>query len=352
MRYAERRCSCLGPVMPESPVSDDVDAVRNRRAFLGAAIGALVAAPLSAFAQPQLPSLRRIGFLSSESASNEAQRLETLRAGLRDLGYVEGRNIVFEVRWAEGHYDRLPALAAELVGLKPSAIVASGTKASLALKNATRTIPIVVGSTGDPLALGLVTNLARPGGNVTGSTFLASELAAKRLELLKEALPSITRVAFLVNPADPPTALQAMEPVAKALKLELPLFEARASSEFDSTFAGMAQRRVDAVVVQLDTLFIVNSKTIADLALKYRLPSAGSVAFAEAGGMIGSGANSLEGYRRAATYVDKILKGASPGDLPIEQPTKFQLVINLKTAQALGLTMPQTLLVRADNAIK
>ena len=212
------------------------------------------------------------------------------------------------------------------------------------MKNATTTIPIVIGSAGDPLALGLVTNLARPGGNITGSTSLASEVTAKRLELLKEALPSIARVAFLVNPADPPTALQAMEPVAKALKLELPLFEVRTASEFDSTFAAMAQRRVDAVIVQTDTLFGVNAKAIADLALKQRLPSAGSVALAEAGGLIGSGANSLEGYRRAATYVDKILKGANPGDLPIERATKFQLVINLKTAKALGRTIPQTLL--------
>ncbi len=181
---------------------------------------------------------------------------------------------------------------------------------------------------------------------------MAPELTAKRLELLKEVVPSINRVAFLVNPADPPTALQAMEPVAKALKVELPQFEARAPSEFERAFATMVQRRVDAVIVQLDTLFLVNAKAIADLALKHRLPSAGSVAFAEAGALIGSGADSLEGYRRAATYVDKILKGANPGVLPIEQPTKFQLVINLKTAKALDLAVPQPLLVRADDAIK
>ncbi len=218
------------------------------------------------------------------------------------------------------------------------------------MKNATTTIPIVI-EVGDPLALGLVTNLARPGGNITGSTSFGSELSAKRLELLKEALPSITRVAFLVNPADPPTALWAMEPVAKALKLELPLFETRAPSEFESSFAAMAQRRIDAVVVQTDTLFRVNAKAVADLALKHRLPSAGSIAFAEAGGLIGSGADALEGYRRAASYVDKILKGANPGDLPIERATKFQLVINLKTAKALGLTIPQSLLLRADEVI-
>jgi putative tryptophan/tyrosine transport system substrate-binding protein len=339
-------------MMSKLPTFDSVDAMRDRRAFLGVVVGAIVATPLSAFAQSQAPNLRRIGFLSSESASNEANRLEVLRAGLRDLGYVEAKNIVIEVRWAEGNYDRLPALAAELAGLKPSAIVASGIKASLALKNATTTIPIVMGSTGDPLALGVVTNLARPGGNITGSTSLTSEVTAKRLELFKEVMPSITRVAYLVNPADPPTALSAMEPVAKALKLELPLFEARAPREFESAFAAMAQRRIEAVIVQNDTLFEVNFKAIADLALKYRLPSAGNVSFAEAGGMIGSWANLIEGYRRAATYVDKIFKGANPGDLSVERATKFQLVVNLKTAKALGLTIPQTVLVRADEVIQ
>ena len=219
------------------------------------------------------------------------------------------------------------------------------------MKRAT-TIPIVMGSTGDPVALGLLTNFARPGGNITGSTSFSSEFAAKRLELLKEAMPRITQVAFLVNPADPTAYLQAMEPVAKSLKLEVPQFEARGPGEFDRTFAAMAQGHVDAVVVQGDTMFTVNAKAIADLAIKHRLPSAGIVEFAEGGGMIGNGADPLEGHRRAATYVDKILKGASPGDLPIERATKFQLVINLKTAKALGLSIPQSLLLRADEVIQ
>ena len=326
--------------------------MRDRRAFLGAVFGVVLSAPSATFAQPPSPNLRRIGFLGSESASNESKRLETLRAGLRDLGYVESKNIVIEIRLADGNYDRLPALAAELVRLKVSAIVTAGTKATLAAKHATTTIPIVMSSAGDPLALGLVTNLARPKGNITGLTSFGSEVSAKMLEQLKEALPRITRVAFLVNPAEPPTALQAMEPVAKALKLDLSLFEARALGEFDGAFVAMAQRRADAVVVQVDTLFAANAKAIADFALKHRLPSAGNVAFAEAGGMIGSGANSVEGYRRAATYVDKILKGANPGDLPIEQATKFQLIINLKTARALGLTIPQSLQLRADDLIQ
>ena len=324
----------------------------DRRTLLGAVFGVVFSAPSTAFAQPQSPNLRRIGFLGSESASNEATRFETLRAGLRDLGYVESKNIVIEIRLADGNYDRLPALAAELVGLKVSAIVTAGTKATLAAKRATTTIPIVMSSGGDPLALGLVTNLARPRGNITGLTSFGSEVSAKRLELLKEALPRITRVAFLVNPAEPPTALLAMEPVAKALKLDLSLFEARTPSELDSAFVAMLQRRADAVVLQMDTLFAANAKAIADFALKHRLPSAGNVAFAEAGGMIGSGANSVEGYRRAATYVDKILKGANPSDLPIEQASKFHLIINLKTARALGITIPQSLRLRADDLIQ
>jgi putative tryptophan/tyrosine transport system substrate-binding protein len=321
----------------------------DRRIFIASVAGGLLAVPLAAGAQK--PAMPAIGFLGSESASNQAKRLEALRAGLRELGYVEGKNIVIDIRWAEGKYDRLPALAAELVGLKVSVVVVSGAKATLAMTRATTTIPIVMGSTGDAVALGVVTNLARPGGNITGWTFFASESAAKRLELLKEVMPRITQVAFLFNPADPPFVLKAMEPVAKALKLELPQFEARGPNEFESAFAAMVQRHVDAIIVQGDTMFAVNAKAIADLAIKHGLPSAGIVEFAEAGGMIGNGVDQLEGHRRAATYVDKILKGANPGDLPIERATKFRLVINLKTAKALGITVPQSLLLRADEVI-
>lgn len=323
----------------------------DRRTFLGALASAAISAPFSTFAQQPSPNLRRIGFLGSESASNQANRLESLRTGLRELGYVEGRNIVIEIRWAEGKYDRLPALAAELLDLNVSAIVASGAKATVAAKRATSTIPIVM-ETGDAVALGVVTNLARPGGNLTGWTFFGPEITAKRLELLKEAIPSITMVAFLVNPADPPSALGAMELVAKALRLDLRQFEARGPSNFESTFEAMAQNHVDAVVVQGDTMFSVNAKAVSDLAIKHRLPLAGIVEFAKAGSMIGNGPDLLEGHRRAATYLDKILKGANPGDLPIEQATKFQLVINLKTAKLLGITIPQSLLVRADDVIQ
>jgi putative ABC transport system substrate-binding protein len=324
--------------------------VLDRRKFVGAVAGVLIATPVTMFAQKQSLSVPRIGFLGSESASSasQARRLDAVRTGLRELGYVEGKNIVVEVRLAEGKYDRLPDLARELIGLKVSAIVVSGTKAMLAAKRATATIPIVVGS-GDAIGQGLVTNLAVPDGNLTGSIFFISEVTAKRLELLKEAIPRISQVAFLVNPADPPAPqFQAMETTAKELKLAVRQFEVRAPNEFDSTFAAMAQKHVDAFVVQTDTMFAVNAKAIAALAIRHRLPSAGNIEFAEAGGLIGNGANAIEGHRRAAVYVDKILKGGNPGDLPVVQPTKFELVINLETAKALGLTIPQSLLLRAD----
>jgi putative tryptophan/tyrosine transport system substrate-binding protein len=334
-------------------LSSTGDPVRGRRRFIGATVGALLVAPFSAFAQQASSNLRRIGFLGSESASNQATRFEALRAGLRELGYVEGKNLVIEVRWAEGNYDRLPALAAELVGLKVAVVVTSGAKANIAMARATTTIPIVVVRTSKPIGQhGVITNLARPGGNITGWTGFGSELTAKRLELLREAMPRITRVAFLVNPADPPAYLSTMETAAKALKLELRPYEARAPGEFDSTIAEMVQRHVDAMVVQGDTMFTVNARAVADLAIKYRLPSVGIPEYADAGGMIGNGPDLIEGHRRAAAYVDKILKGADPGDLPIEGATKFQLVINLKTAKALGLTIPQSLLFRADELIQ
>jgi putative ABC transport system substrate-binding protein len=324
----------------------------NRRTFLSVVASAFVAAPFSVFAQLQVSNLRRIGFLGSESASNQAKRLDALRAGLRELGYVEGKNIVIEVRWADGNYDRLPALAAELVNLKVNAIVASGAKATFAARRATTMIPIVIVRASEPVGQDAITNLKRPGANFTGWTGFGSELAAKRLELLKEALPRIKQVAFLSNQADPPSSLQTMEAAAKVLKLEMPQFEVRGISELDRAFGAMVQKHVDAVIVQGDTMFAVNAKAIADVAIKHRLPSAGIVEFAEGGGMIGTGADLLEGHRRAAAYVDKILKGANPGDLPIDRATKFQLVINLKTAKALGLTIPQSLVLRADEVIE
>ena len=322
---------------------------RTRRQVIVALGTSALAFPLAAFAQQSAKSYR-IGFLASESASDpsQAKRLELLRSGLRDLGYVEGHNIVVEVRWAEGQYDRLSALASELIALKVSVIVASGTKATMAARNATGTIPIVMGSTGNPIGLGLTTSLARPSGNVTGWTFIGSELGTKLLELLKEAVPHITHAAYLVNPADPPSSLPAMQTAARSLKFALSVFEARAPTQFDSAFAEIVRARCDAVIVNGDTLFGVNVRTIAQLALKHRLPSASDLGeFAEAGGLITYGPDRLEGYRRAAVFVDKLLKGAKPGDLPIEQASKFELVINTTTAKSLGVTIPQALQLRA-----
>jgi len=324
----------------------------DRRDFFGSVVGVLISTPFPTTAQQPSPNLRRIGFLGSESASNQAKRLEALRAGLRDLGHVEGKNIVIEVRWAEGNYDRLPTLAAELVGLNVSVVVSSGTKATLAMKNATTTIPIVMGSTGDPIALGLATSFARPGGTITGLTTLGPELTGKRLELLKEAMPRLARAAYLVNPADPPSGLHKTQTEARALQVELRQVEVRAPSEFDSTIAAMVQRGIEAIVVQGDTMFAVNARALADLAKEHRLPSAGILEYAEAGGMIGFGADIIEGHRRAATYVDKILKGAKPAELPIERATRVHLVLNLGTAKTLGIAMPRSLVARADEVIQ
>jgi putative ABC transport system substrate-binding protein len=321
--------------------------VKTRRQLLAVGTCAL-AAPWTVFAQAA--KSYRIGFLASESPSNpsQAKRLELLRAGLRDLGYVEGKNLAIEVRWADGKYDRLPALVAELIALNVSVIVTSGTKAAIAAKIATSTIPIVMGSTGDPIGLGLTTSLARPSGNVTGWTNISADLYPKLLELLKEAAPRVAQIAYLMNPADPTMSFPAMQSTAKSLKLALQTFEARAPEQFDGVFADMARARSDAVLVQGDTLFAVKVQTIAQLALKHRLPSASGLnEFAEAGGLITYGPDRLEGYRRAAVYVDKLLKGAKPRDLPIEQPSRYDLVINMTTAKSLGLAIPQPLQLRA-----
>ncbi len=313
----------------------------------------LLAAPLVTQAQ-QAGKVWRIGFLSPGSASGQANRMDALRAGLRELGYVEGKNIVIEYRWAEGKYDRLPDLAAELVRLKVDILVTAGTPATLGAKQTTTTIPIVMAGTGDAVATGLVASLARPGGNITGSTDSVPELTAKLLELLKEVMPRTGRVAVLVNPDNPSHApvFKAMEATARSLKVELHRVEIRGRNEFESAFAAMTKSRVDAIVVTTDSLFNANVRAIADLAARKQLPAAGTREFAEAGGSIGYGVNFPAVSRRAAYFIDKILRGAKPGDLPVEQPTKFELVINLKTAKALGLTIPPSLLLRADQVIE
>jgi putative ABC transport system substrate-binding protein len=326
--------------------------IARRRFVLALGVSAL-AAPLALFAQ-QSAKVPRVGFLIPETLSVEATRIEGLRAGLRDHGYVEGKNIAIEIRSADGNYDRLPELVAELAKLKVDVIVAFGAKAVSAASRATATIPIVDPSMGDPVASGLGASLARPGGNVTGLGQFSVESGAKRLELLKEAVPRIARVAVLINPANESSTRQveAMRVTANALHLELQALEVRNAKEIVPTFAALAQGRIEAIVVATDTLFRANNIEIADRAARQRLPSTGTKEFAAAGGLIGYGPDPVVAYVRAAYFVDRILKGAKPGDLPIERATKLELVINLKTAKALGITIPQSLLVRANDVIR
>ncbi len=320
--------------------------------ILALALGILLA-PLAADAQ-QPGKVPRIGVLGLVTPSEFADRIEAFRRGLLDLGYVEGKNIVVEYRWAESKYDRLPDLAAELVRLKVDLIVTHSTPGTLAAKRATTTIPIVMVTSGDAVASGLVASLARPGGNITGSTFFVPELNAKRVELMKQAVPRVSRMAVLVNPDNPGAGpvLKAMEVTARALKVELQRFEVRRPDEFDSAFREMAKKRAGALVVGEDPMLVAQAQRIADLAATKRLPAIGFKEYVEAGGLMAYAVNIPEFWRRAATYVDKILKGAKPADLPVEQPTKFEFIINLKTARALGLTLPQSVLIRADQVIQ
>ena len=325
----------------------------DRRRFVLALGASALAVSLASLAQQQR-KVPRVGFLMSETRSSEATRIEAVRAGLREHGYVEGTNIAIEIRSADGNYDRLPELAAELAGLQVDVIVAFGAKAVVAARRATTTTPIVDPIMGDPVALGLSSGLARPGGNITGSVAFNSEANAKGLAFLKEAVPRISRVAMLVNPANAGTSLgvQNVRAAASALKLDLQTIEVRNADEIGVTFATIAQRRIEAIVVASDTLLRANAGEIAALAAKQRLPSAGTREFVAAGGLIGYGVDSLALYRRAAYFADRIIKGAKPDDLPIERATKLELVVNLKTAKALGLTIPQSLLLRADEVIQ
>jgi ABC-type uncharacterized transport system substrate-binding protein len=313
-------------------------------------------APLAVEAQ-QTASLPRIGFLAPASVSDPQvpRVLQAFRQGLREWGYVEGQNITIEFRSAEGQYDRLPGLAAELVRLKVNVIVAAGPLASQVAKQATKTIPIVMAAIADPVGAGFVASLARPGGNITGLSLMHSDLVAKQLELLKEVLPKVSRMAVLGNPANPNYApmLRGAQDAARALGVRLQPLEARDPSEIDTVFAPLTTERAGALIVLGDTMFFGHRTRIADHAVRRRLPTAfGASEYAEAGGLLAYGPSLVDGYRRAATFVDKILKGAKPADLPVEQPTKFELVINLKTAKALGLTIPQSVLLRADQIIQ
>ncbi len=319
----------------------------------------LLAAPLAAEAQ-QAKTVHRIGILLTGAPELPLTRalFDAFRQGLRELGYVEGQNILIEERSAQGRIERFPDLVAELVRLKVNLIVAPNTPAARAAKEATKTIPIVVAVMADPVADGLVASLARPGGNVTGSTFLGPELVPKRLELLKEAVPGASRVAVLWHPRvygerTMRDMLRETEVAAQTLGVQLQLLEARGPNDFDRAFSAMSRGRADALIVFPSSMFYVEHRRIVDLVAKNRLPAIYAFREAvEAGGLMAYGASIRDLYRRAATYVDKILKGAKPADLPVEQPTRFELAINMKTAKALGLTIPQSVVVRADHLIQ
>jgi ABC-type uncharacterized transport system substrate-binding protein len=291
-----------------------------------------------------------MGYLVSRSGPAPNDR--AFQEGLRELGYVEGQNIVIERRWAGGDPDRLPALATDLVRLKVDVIFAGGGTID-AVKRATGTIPIVFMTEGDPVESGFVASLARPGGNITGLTVLADELAGKRLELLKEAIPRISRIAVLRHSTSDVSHLRATEAAAPSLRLQLQILEVKEPKDFDSAFRAAKEGRADALIELPSSFLSTHKKPLVDLAATSRLPAIWEHSlFAEAGGLMAYGPNLPELYRRAATYVDKILKGAKPSDLPVEQPTKFELVINLKTAKALGLTIPESVLIRADEVIQ
>jgi putative tryptophan/tyrosine transport system substrate-binding protein len=324
----------------------------NRREVVTLLGGAAAGWPLPARTQPA-GKVFRIGFVGLTTADSLPKRPEAFRAAMRELGYQEGRNIVIDFRWADGHYDRLPALFAEMVRLNVDVIVTHGTPGALAAKRATTTIPIVFATSGDAVASGLVTSLARPGGNVTGSTYFIPELSAKQLELLKELIPGLTDVGILLNPANPMNepVLPAMKQTAQLLKVELHQFGMSDPAELEA-FAAMAARRVGALVVIDDSTLIANAALVAKLALRQRLPASGWPDFAVSGGLMAYGINYVDMFRRAAAFVDKILKGAKPADIPVERATKFETIVNLSTAKTLNLDVPTSLLLRADEVIE
>jgi putative ABC transport system substrate-binding protein len=325
----------------------------KRREFITLLGGAAAAWPLAARAQQRAKA--RIGYLGLVSASWHAPRVTAFRAGLRDLGYIEGKDIEIVFGWAEGQYDRLPALVAELLQLNVDVIVTHAAPGAFAAKKATSTTPIVITAIGDLPDLGLVESLARPGGNLTGLSFFNAELIAKRLELIKEVAPSLVKAAVLLNADNAPgrqLILRALEPTAKALKVEVVPFEARGPGDFEGAFAAMVSQQVGAVVLHEDPMLNANAQAIVDMVAKHRLPTCGFPEFVAAGGLLAYGIHFPDMDRRAATFVDKILKGAKPADIPVERATKFQMIVNLKTAKALGIELPTSTLLRADEVIE
>jgi ABC-type uncharacterized transport system substrate-binding protein len=331
--------------MPRGPL--------NRRDFVSLLVGAAATWPLAARGQPS-GKVHRIGFLGVFSDAEFRRRVDTLRAGLRQLGYEEGKNIVIHYRWAEGRFDRLPELAAELVKLNVDVIVTHTAPGSRAAKQATSTIPVVMAAVGDPVDGGLVASLARPGGNLTGLTFFFAEVSAKRIELIKEAIPTLSRVAVFVNPANPsqPLALATMQRTASALAVELVPIEVKARDDIAAAIAMVAARQAAALVVIEDPLSITNARQTAEFALQNRVPMIGFKPHAEAGALMEYGVDLADLYYRSAAFVDKILKGTAPADLPIERAVKFEFIVNLQSAKSLGIELPTSLLLRANEVIE
>jgi putative tryptophan/tyrosine transport system substrate-binding protein len=326
----------------------------ERRAFITMVGGSMLAGPLTAEGQ-QAGKIYRIGMLETTSMTLNAANLDAFRQGLRELGYVEGRNFMIEYRSADGRRERFPELATELVRLKVDVILTRGTPAVMAAKNATGTIPVVMAASGDPLLSGVVAGLARPGGNVTGLSAIVVEVTGKRLQLLREVVPGVSRIASLLDMGNPNNALQWKETeiVAQSLGVQPQLLDIRKPGDFGGAFDAAIRQRAGAMVVGIDALTQANHRLIIDLAAKHRLPAIYATReFVDAGGLVAYGVSYPHLYHRAATYVDKILKGAKPADLPVEQPTKFEFAINLKTAKALGLTIPPSVLARADQVIE
>jgi ABC-type uncharacterized transport system substrate-binding protein len=326
----------------------------RRREFITLLGGAAVAWPLAASAQQ--PVVPVIGFLSAASPDAYTDRVRAFRQGLRDAGYVEGDNVAIEYRWAEGQYDRLPALAAELVRRQVAVIVAAPTISALAAKSAIATIPIVFTVGDDPVKLGLVSSLARPGGNLTGVNFFGAEVVSKRLELLRELIPGVRRLAVLVNPSNAMISeaiVRDVEAAARGMGVQVQVFNAGTSREIDAAFANLVRERSDAVFIGGDAFFTSRRVQLATLAARYMIPSSFSQReVTEAGGLMSYAANIRDTFRQAGVYVGRILKGAKPADLPVVQSTKFELVINAQTARILGITVPDKLLVAADEVIE
>ena len=340
--------------MPDRPSALGRVHSASRRRILRGALAMTLSSLLSGCEKPA--KAPRIGFLAVGSREGRAFLIEGFLRGLREHGYVEGQNIVIEYRFSEGRNDRLPELAAELVDLKVKLILASGSPASFAAKQATRTIPIVMGSlAANPVETGLIASLARPGGNITGMTEMASELGAKRLQLLEQTVPGLSRVAVFWNPPNPAygPVLKELEAAAQTLGMEIQRLEVRVPEDFESALEAATKQRAGALFVPGDPLVTNRPKIVADLALKYRLPTITDFReLPEAGGLLSFGPDLVDSYRRAAAHVDKILKGANPADLPMEQPTKFDLFVNLTTARTLGLTIPQSVIAQATKVIQ